>query len=242
MAKIPSSPDEILSEFISDFQNLYGEDLISVILFGSGAAGTYVPKKSDINFLIILTENGIAKLAKSFSLVHKWQKRNVALPLLMTNDYLLHSLDSFPLEFYNMQKHYRVVFGQDVLKGLEIEKANLRLQCEAQIKGKLLHLREGFLSTQGKRRALENLVKASIITFTGLFKAILALKNEKIPLQRNEIILHTAEVFQLDQGLFTQLLEVADQKSRFATEELCKITESYISEIGKLTLAIDNLQ
>lgn len=242
MAKIPNSPDEILQEFAGELQDLYGEELLSITLFGSGAAGTYVPKKSDINFLVVLTDNGIARLAKSFEFVQKWHKRNVALPLFMTLEYIKNSLDSFPIEFLNMKKNYKVVYGKDVLEPLKIEKENLRLQCESQVKGKLLHLRESFLSTQGNRRHMQKLIKISLAAFATLFKALLILRDETVPVRRDEIVHHTAIIYQLDQGLFTQLLEVADDKSKFSTEELIKITESYIIEISKLALAIDNLK
>jgi hypothetical protein len=242
MAKIPRSPEEIFEEFTSDWRSLYDQELISIILFGSGAAGTYVPKKSDINFLIILTETGIARMAKSFNLVKKWQKRNVALPLVMTTTYLKNSLDSFPVEFDNMKRHYRVVHGQDVLVELTFEREKLRLQAETQIKGKLLHLRESFLGTHGRRGEIEKLIRISLPTFANVFSVLLRLKGEDAARSRDQVILRTAEVFDLDQGLFTQLIEVANGKMKLSTEEMIKISEGYIIEIRKLALASDALQ
>ena len=51
MAKIPRSPDEIFDEFTKDIKDLFGEELLSILLYGSGAKGEYIYKKSDINFL-----------------------------------------------------------------------------------------------------------------------------------------------------------------------------------------------
>jgi hypothetical protein len=56
MAKIPKTPEEIFPEITADFQKIFGEDLVSIILYGSGAGGDYVPGKSDLNFLITLTD------------------------------------------------------------------------------------------------------------------------------------------------------------------------------------------
>jgi len=242
MAKIPRSPEEIFEEFTNDWQSMYGQDLISIILFGSGAAGTYAPKKSDINFLIVLTETGISRMAKGFDLVEKWKKRNVALPLVITMTYLQNSLDSFPVEFDNMKRQYRVVHGQDVLADIRIERQNLRLQAEAQIKGKLLHLRGSFLGTRGRRREIEKLISISLPTFANVFSVLLRLKGDDAARSRDQIILRTAEVFDLDQGLFTQLVEVANGKMKLSPEELIKISEEYIMEIQKLALASDVIQ
>ena len=57
MARIPDKPEEIFQEIILDYKVIFGPDLVSIILYGSGARGEYIPKKSDINFLILLTEN-----------------------------------------------------------------------------------------------------------------------------------------------------------------------------------------
>ena len=59
MAKAPQNPEEIFSEFTNDYQKIYGTDLLSIVLYGSGARGDYIPGRSDLNFLIVLTEEGI---------------------------------------------------------------------------------------------------------------------------------------------------------------------------------------
>ena len=59
MSKIPEKPEEIFSEITGDYRKLFGEELISIILYGSGAGEDYIPGKSDLNFLITLTDRGI---------------------------------------------------------------------------------------------------------------------------------------------------------------------------------------
>ena len=38
MAKVPKNPEEIFEEFRDDFKNVFGSDLISIILYGAGRA------------------------------------------------------------------------------------------------------------------------------------------------------------------------------------------------------------
>ena len=108
MARIPHKPEEIFQEIILDYQGIFGPDLLSIILYGSGARGEYIPKKSDINFLMLLTENGIDHLSKAFKTVLKWHKKRVHTPLFLTAEYIKSSLDVFPIEFLNLQAHYKV--------------------------------------------------------------------------------------------------------------------------------------
>ena len=63
MAKIPKVPDEVFTEFCEDMKRVFGDDLVSVMLFGSGARGEYIPKKSDINFLVVVKDNSPSELA-----------------------------------------------------------------------------------------------------------------------------------------------------------------------------------
>ena len=84
MAKIPNRPEEIFDEFKGEYVSLFGDDLLAIILYGSGARGEYIPKKSDINFLIVLTDDGMERLGDATGLVGKWEKRSVPVPLFLT--------------------------------------------------------------------------------------------------------------------------------------------------------------
>ncbi len=77
MPKIPKDPEQIFHEFTLDYKNIFEDDLVAIILYGSAVSGEYRHKKSDINFLIVLTEQGIRNLKKSLPVVSKWKKRRV---------------------------------------------------------------------------------------------------------------------------------------------------------------------
>jgi len=240
MAKIPRSPEQIYDEFTRDMQQIFSQDLVSIALYGSGAKGEYRYKKSDINFLVILTENGIQQLDRAFSLVKKWRKRNVSVPLFLTRNYIESALDSYPIEFLNMQRQHILVHGEDILSGLVIAPENLRLQCEAQIRGKLLHLREEFLKTAGKKRALRNLLSRTVPAFSSLFTALLAFKGFEVPDKQEEILTGTARQFHLDDSVFRAVIEVRKGGGAKKADELVDVTNRYISEIRKLTSIVDS--
>ena len=175
MAKAPGRPEEIFDAFTNDCKKVFGADLVSIILYGSGARGEYIPKKSDINFMVLLTEAGISSLGKAMPLVASWKKRRVATPLFLTKEYIASSLDTFPIEFLNLKAAYAVVFGQDVLGGLAFDGRLLRIQCEREIKGKLLQLRQHFLETEGSARKIAALISFSLPTFFSIFQAVIFL-------------------------------------------------------------------
>jgi hypothetical protein len=126
---------EISRQLAEDYHKVFANDLISVMIYGSALTTEYISKKSDLNFLIILSEEGVEQLHLAFDLVAKWRKKKVSTPLLLTKAYIESSLDTFPIEFINIKGNYRVIFGKDILEGLSFDKNFVRMQCEREIKG-----------------------------------------------------------------------------------------------------------
>ncbi len=241
MAKIPKVPSEIFGEFSDDYKKLFGTELISIILYGSGARGDYLPGTSDLNFLIVLSEKAISELGRTFALLKKWRKRRVATPLFLTEHYIERSLDSFPLEFWDMQRFHQIVYGKDVLKPLSIRRSDLRLQCEREVKGKLLHLRQNYLNAEGKIWRLRALLSVSVSGFATIFNALLFLKDEAPENRRQDIFLKTARVFDLDSEVFDRILKIRQKKRKLYKIEAGPLIEKYIEEIRKLAEKVDTL-
>lgn len=242
MGKIPQRPEDIFEAFRDDMKKAFGEDLKGLILYGSGARGEYVPGRSDLNFLVVLTDAGIDHLDRAFGIVSRWNGRRVAIPLFMTKSMILQSLDCYPVEFLNMQLHYVPVYGEDVLRGLAFDRSNLRLQLERELKGKLLHLRTGFLETQGKDKALARLIAVSLTAFLSLFTALLYLKGIAAPRDRRELIRETALAAGLDGSIFEKCLDIRENARNPRGAEALALFKSYLREVGKLCDIIDKME
>lgn len=239
--RVPQSPEEIIPEFTDDYQRIYGADLISICLYGSGARGDYMPKRSDLNFLIVLTEKGIKGLDRAFKVVAKWHKHRVATPLFMSREYITTSLDTFPLEFLNIKQDRRVVWGEDPLKKATIRKRQLRLQLEREIKGKLLLLREAYLASRGYKRNLAIVASQSLTAFLSIFEGILYLRGKKIPPQRGGLIRAMAAETGLTAAPFMHILEVKEGKARLRRKKMKDMMERYIEEVRQLAFWVDKL-
>jgi predicted nucleotidyltransferase len=242
MAKIPKTPQEVFPEFVDDLKGIYGDGLQSIILYGSGARGDYVPGKSDINFLVVLDENAVNDLEKAQPLIPRWKKRAVAVPLIMTKAFICSSIDVYPVEFLNMKRHYQVVHGEDVLRDLEFDGKALRLQCERELKGKLMLLRTGFLETAGKAEDLRRLMAVSITAFLSVFGALLLVRGREIPKERRDIVPDVAQAYGLDTAPFLRCIDLREGKKDLPLGDLKTIFQSYMAEIEKLIKAVDGLE
>jgi hypothetical protein len=93
-------------------------------------------------------------------------------PLLMLVDELSRALDAFPLEFNEIISTRRLIAGTDLLAALTVPVEDLRRACEAQARGHLVHLREGYIEAAGKAKSVTQLVSASDVPFRALVSNI----------------------------------------------------------------------
>ena len=241
MAKTAPKPEAIFEEITADFKGIFEDDLISIILYGSGARPDFQPGRSDINFLIVLSRKGIDGLLRAVEAAAKWKKRGVATPLFMTREDMRSSLDSFPVEFLNMKWQHVRVHGEDVLEGLVFPSEPLRLQIEREFKAKILHLRKGLMETEGREKPLRQLIRASLTAFAALFEAMLHLKNIEVPKTRRGIFQAAADAFAVDAALFMKCEDIREGKDRLSAAEIRTVFIHYLKEVSRISDIIEHL-
>jgi len=241
MAKPIQNPKDIFPDITKDLREIFGDDLVSITLYGSAAGKHYRPGKSDINFMVVLSDAGIDALDRAFPLIKKWRKRKVAVPLFLTERYVETSLDVFPIEYLNFQWNHVLVYGKDILEELDFDRDMVWLQCEREIKGKLLILREAFLETAGEARLLKNVAVQSLGAFLAIFEALLYLKDLPLPEDRREIFRAVAESFDLDASLFEALLDIKEEKRKVSDGEMLRLFGDYLKAAENLSIIVDEM-
>src|SRR2546427_3103333 len=112
--------EEKLQAFVSRLRDAADNNLTSVILYGSAAAGNFREGVSDLNVLCIVRDSSFSALQPFVSALKWWSKQKQPQPLVMTRDELERSMDVFTIELLEIQWHHRVLFGDDVVQGLQI--------------------------------------------------------------------------------------------------------------------------
>jgi hypothetical protein len=241
MAKIPDKPQDVFGPLTDDYIKVFGKDLVSLIVYGSAAGGFYVKGKSDINLLVVLTPEAVNSLEEILPKVEFWRKRSVAVPWVMTKQFIAGSLDCYPIEFLNMQNSHIVIYGEDVLAPLKFKPEDLRLQIEKELKGKLILLRQGYLETEGNIKRLKQLIGRSVISFISIFNALIYLKQAAVPQKKHDTIKELAKLFTFDAELFLSCIDIKEGVDKFSGEELADIFKKYLGEVENLCNIVDGL-
>ena len=231
--------EKALPAFVEEMKSLFGNELVSLNLFGEGAIGD---AKNHTKLLAVLSEVGPDQLRKYAGVHGKWLKKGIHPPLMLTLDTMETSTDVFPMEFFEMKESYRLLHGKDVLAGLDISHENLRRQCEEQVKGKFIHLRQSYMEVADDRKGLAQLIAASVGPFTEVMRNVLRLKGDHIHVQKETIIKEFCEKTGLDDAPFMGALSLrrgADLPSR---EQLERLFSAYLAEAGKMAEKIDKME
>ena len=239
--KIPDRPQDIFVPLTQDYLKIFNRELVALIIYGSAAGGSYIRGKSDINLLVVLTPAGLERMADALHTVRAWQKRRVAVPLVMSRDFLLSSLDSYPIEFLNMKNSHIVIYGENILESITIRPEDLRLQIERELRGKLILLRQGYWEAQGRARGLKKLIGGSLTAFISIFNALLFLKGEKSPPERRATIREMGRIFALDTAVFEQCADIKEGANRLSPKAIENVFNRYIREVEKICTLVDRL-
>ena len=241
MAELDAKTEGTLRSFTREMRDLYGEDLISIILYGSAVGPDWVPGVSDLNLLVILREVGPEQLVKGLKHVKKWRKARIS-PLFLDPKYIESSVDAFPIEFLEMKEHHRLLWGEDPLEGLEVPQENLRLQCEQELKGKWLKLRQVYLETEGNPKRIRKLMIASLQPFGVVLGALLRLKGLAVPPREFlEVIAQVEEALGLELRAFREAYQLKQGFRSLDRAELNKLFARYLGEVRRLAQAADRL-
>lgn len=158
---------EAIQNLDADLRSIFGARLQSLAVYG--AAGTLEGPVTTLAVVESLTSADLRLCAERLPL---WRKRGLATPLILAADEFGRSLDAFPFEFGAILADHEIVSGPNPFEGLSIAPTDLRRACEVQARSHLLHLREGFLETEGRNDHLAELVAHSAAPLAALLKHV----------------------------------------------------------------------
>jgi len=228
-----------LTRLVADLGRDLATDLRSVILYGSAARGDPSGSSSDLNLLIVVADDSPGKLVRVSKTAREWVKAGNPPLLFVTAEWIRRSTDVFPIEFLDMLDHRRVCFGDDPLAGVTVSTANLRLQCEREIRSILLKLRASWLQSHDDSGKLFEILASSFGPATAIARAALRLAGERAPAQAGETFQAAARVFGIDAA---PLLEAAAVKREGGARDLPRMTRVFLgwfAQIEALGRALD---
>lgn len=226
---------------ISEIKNIINERLLSAVLYGSYADGTNT-KSSDINLIVVIEQLTAVDLKNLNPAIKKWQKSNNILPVFMGKTEWFASTDVYPMEYSDIKDRSSILYGEDIVSNLKIDKCNLRLQCESETKNLLIRLRQGYVSNCGDKKIISELIINSSKSLIAIFKTVLRLtSDDKISNDKYQIINEISPLIGLDSDFFIKIIEFKDNKKIFNLKESDLVIQKLIDSIYDALKYVDKI-
>ena len=166
--RLSASARAALEALAGDLQRIFRDRLHSVVAYDANGAA----EDEEAHALALVERVTFDDLAACVPLVAGWRRRNLAVPLILSHDEFTRTVDVFPLEYGDIIGRHALIYGRDPFAGVHVSAADLRRACELQAKSHLIHLREGFLETDGRAPDVARLMAASAPSFRALLDNI----------------------------------------------------------------------
>ncbi|HEY6232903.1 MAG TPA: hypothetical protein VIW64_16690 [Pyrinomonadaceae bacterium] len=232
---------DALNGLLRDLQSTHGSNLVSVVLYGSAAAGDHVELRSDYNLLITLNRITPEDLRLAQAPMREWQRLGHPVPVYFTAEELSDAADVFPIEFNQMANARVVLFGRDPFEFVSLSNANLRHQTEYELRSKLIQLRRMYIPASVSVEKLTDLMSDSLASFAALFRAVLMLHGEDAPVAKPECVRATVRRFGLDQEPFERIFAFrASDYLPPGEKEANDIFAAYLTQIDRVIQVVDD--
>jgi predicted nucleotidyltransferase len=233
---------EALSGLIDDLRATHGENLASVVLYGSAAAGDHIELRSDYNLLIALNRITPEDLRLAQAPMREWQRLGHPLPVYFTVEELSDAGDVFPIEFHQMANARVVLYGKDPFEFVQLSDANLRHQTEYELRSKLIQLRRLYIPASVSLEKLCDLMSDSLASFAALFRAVLLLHGQPAPVAKPDCVRMTARLLKLDVTPFEKIFQFRAGGDLPGSEtEANELFGAYLLQIERVVEAVDEL-
>lgn len=226
-----------LDKFIEELKNTLGENLLSVIAFGSQA--NVEDAKSNLNLMIVTNELTAENLYDISKPVKKWVKGKNPIPVIMNRDEWYSSFDVYAIEYADIRENYRIIYGEDLVPTICINKYFLRLQCESELKNLLLKYKNNFLMNVKSDREMKKLLNNVIKTLLVIFRSVLRLHDSAVPYRAVDIIEFASNYLSFNKIVMSKIAKVRYENEEYTKQELLFIEAELVKDIQNILKQVD---
>ena len=230
-----------LNEFVSRLNNEAGENIASMVLYGSAASQEFHADFSDINLLCVLRELDATRIKALAPAVKWWIGKGHPAPLLFSQDEIERAADVFSIEMLDIKQRHRMLLGEDLFTKLSVPLDRHRIQLEHELRTKLLFLRQNYLLTGNDKNGVLSLMLEAVSSFVALFRHTLIALGEEPPTHKPQIAEHLARRLGFNERPFLALLRLRENKVKAQELDATQIFAEFCDGVDKVIRAVDIL-
>lgn len=221
--QVPDSIQKELNEFINQIIQLYADDLLSIMAFGSCVTGNYIEKKSDINLMIVYSDLNITDLNTVAKLARGWLKKRAFSPRFISLNNLINSSKLFQIDMLEMKDMHITLFGKDLLNEIVVGKKGVHWQLSYEIKAMRMRIKQQFWRSCGDDQLMLRILLERFTSIIHLLRALLFVLDKPVPKNYIEILEKSKEEFGISADFIVKMQSVKEMSSKPNNEELVQL-------------------
>jgi predicted nucleotidyltransferase len=212
----------VMTDFTARLKELFGDNLVAVVLYGSAVRGVYRKGVSDINVLVLLEKSTPRKIFEMGRVIKSFLRKHRVNPRVMTREEFVSSADVFPLEYGDIKDAHEILYGDAEILNIDLRRAHLRYELEEKLRGAVGDIRYLLLASGGSEKILAKLLNLWAGLCGTIFRGLLRLKGiNEIPAETDALLTRISSEYEVPmdgfsalerfrQGEKTQVVELAE--------------------------------
>lgn len=142
---LPPNVSRVLNGFLEQARNAFGDDLLAIVLYGSGAEGKLRPT-SDVNLLLVLSafdQKKADQLREPLRIAHAAIQLRA---MFLLDSELRPATEAFAVKFADVIRRRRVLYGDDPFADISISRGASVVRLKQTLLNLTLRLREGYIA------------------------------------------------------------------------------------------------
>ena len=142
---LPTNVSSVLGAFIEAAKKAFGDNLLSVVLYGSGAEGKLRPT-SDVNIILVLAafdREQADKLREPLRVAYAAIKLRT---MFLLRDELKPATEAFAVKFADIARRHVVLYGQDPFASISVSRDDAIFRLKQTLLNLTLRLREAYVA------------------------------------------------------------------------------------------------
>ncbi len=228
-----------LATFIEASKNTFQQNLMAAVLYGEGVNSSTKPR-GGYELMLLLQDIQPQKLLIGAQFIQKWIAAGNPEPLLIDPHHIQSSLDVFPMEFSGIKANHQVLAGTFDSSVIQINPQELRLQCERELKTKILILRERLVALYPHTKKLTALVINSFPDFLRIFKSTAGLLEMSYTTPESLLSAVTQKA-EAESSYIIEAYQAFTTQQELSSKQMDDFFTGYLTSLEKVANLLDRL-
>ncbi|RMH33398.1 MAG: hypothetical protein D6690_12260 [Nitrospirae bacterium] len=241
-SSFPEQVHALLIRYRKQASDILDGNMEALVVYGSLARGDYLPGRSNINVLCVPRECSLQALAHCGSIHRRWGKEGIIAPLVLTRNELTQFSHRFPLECWDMKEQHVVLEGCDPFSDLHVDDTHLMFQCEQELIGNLIRVRQRYVEGLARPEAIAALLPISLNSLLACFRGLFRVLGYPASGPTTVLLNRLSETLGIEAKAFDEVWQMKRGLSSPGALELPRLLERYLHGLEQAIARFDELK